>query len=93
MDYPIFFVPQLSKHLRSLRRARGLTQAQLAEKLGVGQSRVADIERKPETMSVARLFEMLAALDAQFVLRDARPGPGPLPTDREAPSSGPKGSW
>lgn len=91
MDYPLFFAPQLSKHLRSLRKARGLTQAQLAEKLGVVQSRIAAIERKPETMSVARLFEMLTALDVQLVLRDARPGPSAA--DREAPSSGPKGAW
>jgi len=91
MDYPVFFASQLSTHLRSLRKARGLTQVQLAEKLGGVQSRIAAIERKPETMSVAGLFEMLAALDVQLVLRDVRPGPSTA--DRETPSSGPKGSW
>jgi HTH-type transcriptional regulator / antitoxin HipB len=90
MDYPVFFAPQLSKHLRSLRKARGLTQVQLAEKLGVVQSRIAAMESKPETMSVARLFEMLTALDVKLVLRDVRPEPS---ADREVPSSGPKGSW
>ena len=91
MDYPVYFAPQLGKHLRSLRKARGLTQVQLAEKLGVVQSRIATIERKPETMSVARLFEVLAALEVQLVLRDARPGPSA--PDREVPASAPKGSW
>lgn len=91
MDYPLFFASQLGKHLRSLRKARGLTQAQLAEKLGVVQSRVAAIERKPETMSVAGLFEVFAALDVQVVLRDSRPSP--LPAGLVAPNSGSKGVW
>lgn len=90
MDYPVYFAPQLGAHLRSLRKARRLTQVQLAKRLGVVQSRVAAMESKPETMSVARLFEMLTALDVELVLRDARPGPS---ADRETPNSGPKGSW
>jgi HTH-type transcriptional regulator/antitoxin HipB len=64
MDYTIYFADQLKPHLRSLRKARSLTQAQLAQRLGVVQSRIATIESKPETISVEHLFKVLAALAA-----------------------------
>jgi HTH-type transcriptional regulator/antitoxin HipB len=71
MDFPLHFADQLQQHIRALRKARNLTQAQLAHKLGVGQSRMADIEANPSAVSVEHLFKILAALDAQLVLRDS----------------------
>ena len=71
MDFPLRFADQLQQHIRALRKARNLTQAQLAYKLGVGQSRMADIEANPSAVSVEQLFKILAALDAQLVLRDS----------------------
>ena len=71
MDFPLRFADQLQQHIRALRKARNLTQAQLARKLGVGQSRMADIEANPSVVSVEQLFKILAALDAQLVLRDS----------------------
>jgi len=70
-DYPIHFADQLSQHLKSFRRLRGLTQTQLAMQLGVTQSRVADIERNPSTVSLENLLKVFAALDVLLVLRDA----------------------
>lgn len=70
MDYPIQTPPQLAIHLRSLRRARGLSQAALGELLGVGQTRVARIEGNPTAISVDQLIEILGALGVQLVLRD-----------------------
>jgi HTH-type transcriptional regulator / antitoxin HipB len=60
---------QLSLHLKSLRKARNLTQAQLAKRLGVGQSRIADIERHPETVSSAQLLDLFAVLGVEVLLR------------------------
>jgi HTH-type transcriptional regulator/antitoxin HipB len=60
---------QLSAHLKSLRKTRGLTQAQLAKRLGVRQSRLADIENHPETVSSAQLLDLLAALGVEVLLR------------------------
>jgi len=74
MDYPVALSIQLRQHLRSLRKARGLTQAGLARLLGVVQSRVADIEANPGAVSVEQLLQVLHVLDAQVVLRDNRPG-------------------
>jgi HTH-type transcriptional regulator/antitoxin HipB len=60
---------QLSAHLKSLRKTRKLTQAQLAKRLGVGQPRLADIEKHPETVSTAQLLELFAALGVEVLLR------------------------
>ena len=73
MDYPVALSTQLKQHLRSLRKARGLTQAALAQLLGVGQSRVADIEANPGAVSVEQLLQILTVLNAQVVIRDNRP--------------------
>lgn len=46
-----------------------MTQAELAQRLGVVQSRVADIERDPGAVSVDQLLQLLAMLGAQVVVR------------------------
>jgi HTH-type transcriptional regulator/antitoxin HipB len=87
VDYPIRFPDQIRQQLRALRKTKGLTQAQLGKLLGIGQVRIADIERDPSLVRVAQLFKLLAALDAHLVLRDSRPD------DTGQPDTTPKGSW
>jgi HTH-type transcriptional regulator/antitoxin HipB len=70
MDYPLRLADQLRAHLRALRKQRGLTQAQLGQRLGIGQVRIAEIEAKPGLVSVDQLIKLLSALDATLVLRD-----------------------
>lgn len=69
MDYPIHSPGQLSSHLRALRKARGLSQAQLGGLLGVGQTRVTRIEHDPAAVSVEQFLGILGALGVQMVLR------------------------
>ena len=69
MDFPLATIDQLPAHLRALRKARGLTQTELGHRLGVKQTRIADIERDPGSVSVAQMHKLLAALDTQVVLR------------------------
>lgn len=69
MDYPIQSPGQLSAHLRSLRKSRGLNQVQLGAVLGVGQTRIARIERDPTAVSVEQFLALLGALGVQMVLR------------------------
>ena len=71
MDYLLQSPGQLSSHLRALRKARGLSQAQLGVVLGVGQTRIARIERDPAAISVQQLVGLLNALGVQLVLRSA----------------------
>ncbi len=85
MDYPIQTPLQLSTHLRSLRKSRGLSQAELGSRLGVGQTRVARIEGNPTAVSVEQLLEVLGALGVRLVLRDIRPA-----QPQGSPDSAPK---
>lgn len=70
MDYPVQLSSQLQQLLKSLRKSRRMTQADLASRLGVVQSRVADIERDPGAVSVEQLMQVLGMLGAQLVVRE-----------------------
>ena len=59
---------QLSNHLRSFRKARGLTQAALGALTGLDQTRVAKIERDPKRVSVGQLLQLLAVLKVRVLL-------------------------
>ena len=73
MDYPIQSPGQLSAHLRALRKSCGLSQVQLGAVLGVGQARIARIERNPTAVSVEQFLAVLGALGVQMVLRANAP--------------------
>lgn len=101
MDYPLQINSQLRQLLKSLRKTRQMTQAQLAQRLGVVQSRVADIEREPGSVSVEQLMNVLSVLGAQLVVREAAPSvpPGYATNDPDAarsddaPGTAPRGQW
>lgn len=82
---PLHSPAQLPAHLKSLRKARGLTQAQLAKRLGIRQSRLADIENHPETVSSAQLLDVFAALGVEVLLR--------LKPATEQSTHRPRGEW
>jgi HTH-type transcriptional regulator / antitoxin HipB len=69
---------QLSDHLRSFRRARGLTQAALGALVGLEQTRIAKIERAPRVVNVGQLMQILAALRVRVLLQplDEQPKKG-----------------
>jgi HTH-type transcriptional regulator / antitoxin HipB len=75
VDYPVQLSSQLKQLLKSLRKSRKMTQSELARRLGVVQSRVADIERDPGAVSVEQLLQVLAMLGAQMVVREATTEP------------------
>ena len=59
---------QLSNHLRSFRKARGLTQVALGALTGLDQTRIAKIERDPKRVSVGQLLQLLAVLKVRVLL-------------------------
>jgi HTH-type transcriptional regulator/antitoxin HipB len=69
--HPLPTPAHLGAQLRALRRARGLTQAELGARLGVQQARIGKIERDPGCVSLAQLMQILAALGAEFLLKDS----------------------
>jgi HTH-type transcriptional regulator/antitoxin HipB len=60
---------QLPLHLKALRKHRGLTQSQVASRLGIKQARYAFIETHPETVSTQQLLDVFAALGVDILLR------------------------
>lgn len=102
MDHLLQLPDQLALHLKSLRKAAGVSQAQLAQRLGVSQSRVAAIERDPAAISVRQLMEILQLLDADLLMRPRAdavaspasasvpvPGPGPAASKVAEPAPQP----
>jgi HTH-type transcriptional regulator/antitoxin HipB len=79
---------QLSVHLKSLRRSRKATQADMAKHLGITQERYSQIERNPELIATGRLLEILAVLGVDVLLKlrplesPRKPTPTPTPTRR-----------
>ena len=66
---PLQTPAQLADHLRSFRKARGLTQAQLGRLVGIDQARMARIEKDPDRVSVNVLMKVLAALRVRVLLQ------------------------
>lgn len=60
---------QLPVHLKSLRKSRNLTQAQMAQRLQITQERYSQIERNPELIATGRLLEILAVLGVDVLLK------------------------
>lgn len=70
---------QLKAHLKSLRKARGWSQQMLAEKLGLSQSRIVQIEKNPELVSFDQLIHLFHILGASLLLETDDPS---LSTDQ-----------
>lgn len=73
MDFVLTFPEQLGLHLKSLRKAAGLSQVELATLLGVSQSRIAAIEKDPAAVSLGQFMAILKLLRAQLVIRQGHP--------------------
>ncbi|AOY94134.1 transcriptional regulator [Cupriavidus sp. USMAA2-4] len=74
---------QLPAMLRGFRKQAGLTQAELAARLGVRQQTLSGLERNAESVSAGRLLTLLSVLGVELVLRqaDAAAQAAPPPTD------------
>lgn len=93
MDYLISISDQLTPQLRSMRKARKLSQAELGRKLGLSQSRIAAIERNPAAVSAGQLLEILKVLGVALVLRDLQAPAVSTSTAPKLLDSYPKGEW
>lgn len=67
-DFPISLSTQLREHLRALRKQQRMTQAQLGERVGVSQARIAEIEANPGAVSVEQMILLLSTLGARLML-------------------------
>lgn len=73
MIFPIKTLAQLPLLLKAFRKERGVTQAALAEKLGITQQSYAAFEANPATANLERVFTVLRLLDVDMSLAQATP--------------------
>ena len=61
---------QVGEIVRARRKAHKLSQADLASRLGISQSRLSVIEQSPESLTLDRLIVLCNVLGLTLVLQD-----------------------
>jgi HTH-type transcriptional regulator/antitoxin HipB len=61
---------QMAEILRARRKARGVSQQELATKLGISQSRLSALEAGTSALTLERLITLANVLGLQLVLQD-----------------------
>lgn len=73
---------QLPALLQAFRKQSGLTQSDVALRLGVTQQTYSALERNAANMGAARLLQLLSILGVEMVLDTSGPAPSPSPGPR-----------
>jgi HTH-type transcriptional regulator/antitoxin HipB len=76
MLYPIKTLAQLPPILKAFRKEKALTQAAMAEKLGITQQSYASFEANPARATFERLFVVLRMLNVDISLDQGSTGAG-----------------
>lgn len=74
---PILTAQQVSHFFVARRKALGLSQADMAQRLSISQSRYSEIETAPERITLERLLAIAAVLEFEVALQDK---PSSLPS-------------
>lgn len=78
---------QLPMLLQAFRKNAGLTQSEVALRLGVTQQTYSALERNAEKVSARRLLKLLGILGVELVL--SKPGADPQPSSAPGSPDGP----
>jgi HTH-type transcriptional regulator/antitoxin HipB len=73
---------QLSTLIKTYRKKHGVTQAEIAQLVGLRVATISDFENKPESCKLATFFKILAALQLQLDI-----------TSREHQSAADQNQW
>ena len=93
-DFPPFILSQIehmAQRIVAARKARGETQAQWAQQLGISQPTMARLERGDASVSAATYILCLSQLNPQLdltVLLPRSTAPAPMPAPAAAPVAG-----
>ncbi len=71
---PITHSTQVGAILAARRKALKLSQTQVAEKLGLSQNRLSELESQPETLTVAQLLALVNVLGLSLQIGEASGG-------------------
>lgn len=69
IEYPVRTPEQLGPLLAGFRNRNNLSQAELAQQLGVGQQTISQLERNAGSATLGRLMRFLALMNVEIVLR------------------------
>lgn len=83
--YPVRTPDQLPALLRAFRKEAGLTQSELARRLGVTQQTYSALERNADNMGAARLLSLLHILGVEMALSKPAPPSTPRAAERDLP--------
>ncbi|MBW9333521.1 MULTISPECIES: helix-turn-helix domain-containing protein [Herbaspirillum] len=70
-EFPVRTGHQLPQLLQAYRKQSGMTQTEVARRLGVTQQSLSSLERNADKVSADRLVELLNILGVELVLRKA----------------------
>ena len=65
----------LGRAVRDARRRQGLTQRNVAEKAGIGQPTVSNVERGTQSVTLDTLLRILSTLRLELIIQDRAPLP------------------
>ena len=82
---------QLPALLRAFRKEAGLTQSEVALRLGVTQQTYSALERNADTVGAARLLKLLTILGVELAL--GKPSPEPVSIQSQAPLDANQPRW
>lgn len=68
--YPVNSSKQLASYLKSLRKSKGISQADLGVRIGVSGARISAIEQDPGTVSMDQLVHIFHTLGARLFLEE-----------------------
>ncbi len=68
MNYPLNTPAEIRAVLRALRTARGLSQVETGQLLGVSQKRIARIEASPEKTSMGQIVRLVTVLGGRVAV-------------------------
>lgn len=83
VEFPIRTPAQLSAVLQAFRKQAGMTQQELAMRLGVTQQTLSTFERNAQKVSAERLLTILSLLGVELVMRPKNASGNPQSTDSE----------
>ena len=86
--YAVHAAEQLPALLKAFRKEAGLTQGEVAARLGVTQQTLSALERNAQKVSAERLLHLLGILGVEMVLQEK-----PASPDRESGSAGETSQW
>lgn len=64
----IYSPKQLANHLKLTRQKHGLTQTELAARIGIKQATISNFENNPDKTTIKTFFKLIQALEMSLVL-------------------------